>query len=366
MRIVQLVYALGQGGAERFVVNISNEMTKRGHEVTILQLLDDSDGNRSFNKQFLLPETNYINLGFTPGFTINKIKKVCDVIKQLNPDIVHCHLNVIPYIFPLAIRHGSIKFIHTLHSIAQKASGIKIQKPINNWFYKTGRIIPATISEECCISFKQYYNTSKPVIKIDNGTVSVTPSPKFTIVQKELALINPSQKPIFAHVARFSEPKNQRLLIDAFNLLNKNGDEAILIIIGDRFDSDEGRKLKNSACSAVHFLGLKANVGDYLLNSNYFILSSNYEGLPISLIEAMSAGCTPVCTPVGGIPDVIKNGITGYLSDNLSIDNFVSTIRRAIAKPIDKEVITDDFRKRFSIEQCVDKYLNVYNSTLNQ
>ena len=48
-----------------------------------------------------------------------------------------------------------------------------------------------------------------------------------------------------------------------------------------------------------------------------YALCSSYEGMPISLIEAIGVGCIPVCTPVGGIVDVVHNGENGFLSDGI-------------------------------------------------
>lgn len=362
MKIVQMIYSLQQGGAERFVVNISNEMYRKGNEVIIVQLRGVENDSLAFNRQYISDGVRYINLGFDRGISVAKIRKVCKTINDIKPDIVHCHLNVIPYIFPLAFKNNTIKFIHTLHSIAEKASGGAYQKAINRWFYKTARIIPVTISDECRSSFIKFYNYNSSVARIDNGTVESIPTQKFDDVSAELKNINPGNAPVFIHVARFDKAKNQSLLINAFNKLDKEGIDFRLFIIGSGFDSDAGLTLRGKACDKIHFFGLKSNVSDYLLNSDYFILTSIFEGLPISLIEAMSAGCTPVCTPVGGIPDVIEDGKTGYLSKSLEIDDVIATIKRALQKPLDKSQIRNAFKQRFSIEKCADEYISIYKS----
>lgn len=360
MKIIQLIYSLSQGGAERFVVNISNEMARKGNEVFVLQLLDDKVANYSFYVQFLSSEVHYINLGFTKGFSFSKVIKVCKTIEKIKPDVVHCHLNVIPYIFPIAIRRNKRKYIHTLHSIAEKASGAGYQKRINRWFYRTERIIPVTISEECRKSFYRYYNIDKDITFIDNGAEKASTTMLFKDVKQEISSFNLSKVPVFIHVARFSPPKNQVMLIESFNEMHKRGIDFSLLVIGTGFDSPRGMELQKSACEKIHFLGPKSNVGDYLFNSDFFVLSSLFEGLPLSLLEAMSAGCTPICTPVGGILDVIEQNKTGYLSADVTMNSFVKTLMKAISHPLNKNIIKESFDQRFSVKKCVEKYMFRY------
>ena len=61
--------------------------------------------------------------------------------------------------------------------------------------------------------------------------------------------------------------------------------------------------------------------------SDAFCLSSNFEGMPISLIEAFACGCPSVCTPVGGIVNCVRHGETGFLSKSLSEDDYLQAVR---------------------------------------
>ena len=75
----------------------------------------------------------------------------------------------------------------------------------------------------------------------------------------------------------------------------------------------------------VHFFGKVSNVSDYLLNADAFVLTSLFEGLPISLLEALSAGAVPVCTPVGGIINIVTKDI-GFLSEDVSTDAYLKAL----------------------------------------
>ena len=344
MKIIQLIYSLSSGGGERFVVELSNELAVRGNDVTICMLLDDGISTLSFNKQFIAKEVKFHSMKFSPGFSLSKVKKLETYILSENPDIVHCHLNVIPYIFRLAITKHNIKFFHTLHSIASKASGFRCQYLLNRFFYSKEIIKPVTISSQCQQSYKEFYKLDNAA-SINNGCSQVLPSEKFNYVKEEIhKLYHNTKIPIFIHIARYSIEKNQQLLIDVFNKLNDEGMEFVLLVVGNGYNTEAGESLQRQACDKIHFLGEKNNVGDYLLCSDAFCLTSNYEGLPISLLEALSCGVTPICTPVGGIPDVITDGVNGYLSRDISIDAYCQAVKRYIKGSINKQLLIDYFR----------------------
>ncbi len=366
MKIIQLIYGIGSGGAERFVVNLANCLVEMGHEVEVCILLDDSFRENSFLKQFLKPGVSFHSFKFKPGLSLRKIIQVDSYIKSKKPDVVHCHLNVIPYIFALAYRNKGIRFVHTIHTVADKAAGASYQYRLNRFFYKKEIIQPVAISLRCQESFKAFYHLDNAPC-IDNGCVTVEPSSCFEQVGVEVEqLKNGKDIPVFIHVARFDSPKNQDLLIDVFNKLSKEGLEFILLIIGDGFQKVKATELRNRACRYIHFLGVKGNVGDYLMHSDAFCLTSRYEGLPISLLEAMSAGVTPICTPVGGIPDVIQEGVTGYLSEEVTLPSYIAAIRRFLNCKLDATILKQHFKNHFSMQACTKKYIEVYKNFIHE
>ena len=80
MKIIQLIYSLCSGGAERFVVSLSNQLTEMGHDVTVCMLLSDQNDSYVFNRQFLDSRVKFHSMGYLPGFSL---KKVIDVEKYI-------------------------------------------------------------------------------------------------------------------------------------------------------------------------------------------------------------------------------------------------------------------------------------------
>lgn len=364
MKIIQLIYSLCSGGAEKFVVDLSNQLAEDGHDVTICILLKDLDERLVFNKQFLNGKVKFHSMMFDPGFSISKLRKVEKYIKSVRPDILHCHLNVIPYIFKLALTNSFPVIFHTLHNIASETGGTGIQYHLNHYFYKKEKIHPICISEICKKSYEDFYKLDNAPV-VDNGRASIPLSSKIKDVKLEIESCKKTKdSKVFIHVARFNKQKNQQLLIDSFNHLNAEGYDFILLVIGSGFDSEEGMRLRKTACDRIYFLGEKNNVNDYLSCSQAFCLTSTYEGLPISLLEALSCGVTPICTSVGGIPDVIVDGVNGYLASEQDVETYCNAIIRYINKPLSSQFLINFYKENYSMEVCAKKYENIFIETL--
>jgi glycosyltransferase involved in cell wall biosynthesis len=146
-------------------------------------------------------------------------------------------------------------------------------------------------------------------------------------------------------------------------LQNEN---VICLIIGDYVADDKKiyDALLENKPDNVFFMGKVNNVSDYLLNADAFVLSSIFEGAPISLLEALSAGVVPVCTPVGGLKNVIAKDI-GFLSTDVSEDAYTDALETYLHTP---EAVIERlkkngkelFDKMYSMRHCAAQYKKLY------
>jgi glycosyltransferase involved in cell wall biosynthesis len=363
MKILQITYSLGPGGAERFVIDLSNELSIQGHEVTLCVLRDDRIGNFGFYKKEIGENIKYINLKIPTGLSLKNISRLYQLIKNEKPQIVHCHLNLVNYIFPLIIFFLDIRFFHTVHSDAKREVSNQVEYWLRRLFYSNKKMKAITISSQTTFSFVEYYKV-KPYFEITNGRASPKPSLSLAEVKESIEFYRKGQNRVFIHVGTCSQIKNQKLLISTFNRIIQSGEMVVLLIIGSGFDSTLGSELKEMACDKIYFLGEKHNVFDYLLNADAFCLSSFQEGMPMSLIEALSCGCTPICTPVGGIINTITDGKTGYLSKTISESDYFNSILEYLNNPskITRADLKELYYLRFSIEECAKKYICAYTA----
>jgi glycosyltransferase involved in cell wall biosynthesis len=360
MKILHFVYSLGQGGAERFVIDLVNEQSQK-NVVKLYALRDDSVNNLGFFVNEIGEKVQYTNLKITPGFKLQLFSKFNKILKAEKPDVVHCHLDLVNYFFPLSILHRKqIKFVYTIHSHAVAEVKSDLEKVIRCFFFRYKFFIPVAISDETKVTSADYYKL-KDIKVIYNGRKFSGKTKDYGKVLSEIeSLKSAKDSLVFCHLARYDKLKNQKMLINVFNKLRMEGENLLLLIIGNGFDKDP--ELKISAGDHIHFLGAKWNVMDYLSASDAFCLSSLSEGMPISLIEALACGCIPVCTPVGGIVNTIEHGVTGFLSRSVSEEDYLEAVREFIINKnnIDRKRLINYYHNNFSIEQCSNKYMKIY------
>lgn len=359
MKILELHYSTAAAGAERVVVDLSNELSLH-EEVVLCTIEDDSNPASSCYKKELLNSVKYVNLGCQSGLQFKALWRVYNAIKKEKPDIVHAHTDLMCVFLP-ALLCRKTKYVHTLHSIASKRITKQWLYPLYRYFYKN-HIIPITISRICDESYMDFYGMNNSVM-IDNGRSALIITSEFKSVKEEIVGLKlHNDDKVFIHVARCSEAKNQGLLIDAFNRFLNEGNHGILLLLGVGYDDVENAHLLERANKGIYWLGVKNNVADYIANSSFFILSSLWEGAPISLLEAISMGVVPICTPAGGIPDIVKNKKIGFVSRDFSLESFYKTLMEAyVEEPnFNKEGLKKYFKENFSMLKCADNYLQIF------
>ncbi len=362
MKIFHFIYNVGLGGAEHFVVDLANEQSKN-HDVSLYAFRDDSLGNYGFFKEVISDKVNYINLGIEPGLKPGLIWSFYKLLKSEKPGIVHCHLNLVIYFFLLSlVFRRTIRIVYTLHSVAQSEVGSGLERLIWRFFFKRRLVTPVAISPENENSYTSFYKLDHiPVIY--NGLKPHTQTPDFNKITGKIATLKfDPDTLVFCHIGRYSHEKNQKMLVSVFSRLYQEGHNVILLLLGPGFESADD--LKKLAGGNVHFLGIvpNENISDYLMASDAFCLSSVIEGMPIALIEAFACGCTPVCTPVGGMVNAIQHGVTGFLSKTVSEEDYRIAVEEFIKhrKSINRDNLLRFFHENFDIEICASNYMKVY------
>lgn len=363
MKIIQIIYSLNQGGAERFVVDLSNELSKY-HEVYLITTLGDEKGKSNFfYRSEVEKKVNYVNFPMKKGFRLSDVYRLSRFIKKFNADVIHTHLDIVYYFLPYSLFKSKVKFFHTVHNDAYFDGRKKLASSIRKIFYKNNFIVPITISKDSQQSFEKFYSINNPILIYNGRNIPSTTNQFEDVIQEINSLKKNTKDLVFIHVSRYNEKqKNHSMLINVFKDLSSNGLNAILLIIGRDFHNNEPNLISTSG-DRVYFLGEKKNIVDYLKCSDGFFLSSFYEGLPISLLEAISCGCIPVCTPAGGIKDVISNGVNGFISRDFTSAEYKKTICEFLKfrNEIDKTCMIETFKQNYSIHKCALEHLKIYS-----
>ncbi|URL83308.1 glycosyltransferase [Limosilactobacillus fermentum] len=118
-------------------------------------------------------------------------------------------------------------------------------------------------------------------------------------------------------IARFSPQKDQETLIKAVTKLPKDSYKLTFVGDGETLQTNKELVSKYGLNHNIKFVGFKDDISDELINNDVYILSTHYEGLPISIIEAMSYGLPIIASDIGGNNELIKNKENGFLVHNV-------------------------------------------------
>lgn len=363
MKILEIIPQLSQGGAERFVIDLCNELAKE-HEV-VLVVLHNMD-QFGFFRNDLSERVRVVSMNKRMGMDWKLFFRLAQLIRRENPDVVHTHLRAITYlILSLVCRKAKPRFIHTIHSDAKVEAGTGVGKWCRRWAFGTKRVCPVTISEESQRSFENFY--CLPSVMIYNGRPPYHWETDISAVRKELEALKVNKHAeIVINVARIDYAKNQLVLAKAIDQLNREGYAVELVIIGNMADRKIVDEIEILKSPYVHLLDVRKNPRDYMRAADAFCLSSIYEGMPITLIECFSVGTIPLCTPVGGIINMIEDGRNGLLAKSFSQMDIEEMLKRFLHIKEDERLFLKKNALysfgRFAMKRCAERYILLFQT----
>lgn len=361
MKIVEIIPQLGSGGGERFVVDLCNELVK-SNEVHLLYFFRNAEAN--FYEGELNKKVDVKIIQKHSGIDLSLVFKLRRVIKKIRPDVVHTHLNALPYVYLALLGINNVKCFHTVHNDALKEAGTKIMLAIRKRAFKSRKVIAVTISKQSLISFENTYKMTAPLI-YNGRNVDKSMHVSKDVMQEVDEYKLDSTTKILINIAHIDEVKHQDMLVRCVKRLSLEGYDIALILIGRVISLNTKDKIEQENCKNVHILGEKRNPLEYLKCSDVFCLCSLFEGLPISLLEAMGLGLPSVCTPVGGIVDLIKDGKNGFLSSGMSEECYYYALKRFLNMNNEelqhmRECVLNSY-KPFTMTTCAMQYEKLFN-----
>lgn len=352
MKVVQVIPFFGMGGAEIMCESLVYELRKLGHEVVVVSLYNKKTPITTRIEK-ACAEIRYLDK--KAGLDFSMFGKLKKLFEKEKPDVIHSHLYVSKYVFPVAAKM-KIRVVHTIHNVAEKENG-RLERKLNNFFFKHCHLIPVALSELIRDSIVKEYGINKDKIPVIYNGIDLSkclPKTDYSIYGNFKIL----------HIGRFSEQKNHVGLLKAFKSFHDNHSDSELWLIGDGEKKAEIERyvIENKLDDSVKFLGLQSNVYGYLHGADMFILPSHYEGIPMTLIEAMGTGLPIVATAVGGVPDMLDQSCAQLVSvDVLTIANAIENYYHDynLRKTNGEKVLR--MSKCFSSETMACKYLDVYH-----
>lgn len=285
-------------------------------------------------------------------------------LKKLKPDLIHLNGTMFGLIGRLISIFSRKEFIFTYHGLPWGEGRNKLLSSIffliELFLINFGRSITISISimDKNRLQRINFFNKKIEYI-VNSVELNVSSCPKkFSKFKNNtnLKIIN---------VARFSKQKNFARLFEAFNILP---DSFCLTVVGFGTNDEQCINLAKKLCSNkkisnINFIGLSKNISELLSDADIFVLSSDYEGMPLSAIEAMAHGIPLVLPEVGGSHEFESSGAAAIYRPNKP-EELAKTINNLFLRPDKLHKMSkagiDSCNDFFSKNTFIDKMIRIY------
>ncbi|MBU2945655.1 glycosyltransferase family 4 protein [Zobellia uliginosa] len=349
MKVDFLINKMSGGGAERVVSLLANYLVQKGLSIRIITFTGDDNYE-------LDSRIKRIKLHSHPLFhsvVINGFFSLLSFYKNKNnrPDIISSHINLLGYLTIPIARIYNLKLIVSEHNNHYTKSTFAKKILWNNLY-------PLASAVTILTQFDQEYFSKR------NKNVWLMPNPCTFQTVKENDIKFSDSKEILAigDVNRYDHKGFDNLIYIAKSVLTKHPDWTFKIV----GKGDDGitylKKLSEELGikDNIVFTGYRTDIKNLLLNTEIFVLPSRYEGLPMTLLEAMSQGvCCIAFDCISGPSDIITHGENGSLVENQNIDDMVLKLNELISSPEKRKQFKLNASKaldKFSIENVGHKW----------
>jgi len=363
--VLHVITTLNPAGAETLLLNFVTKFNDVNYQNFIAYIY----GNGKLLKENKWEnQVEVFDLTRNGKFDCFSLYRLIKIIKAKKIDIVHTHLVHAGILGKLAARFAGVK-----HIVTTRHYGYEHKE--NKFLYRLEERLTGSVSFVIAISkaVKRYL--------IERNVV---PAEKIIVIYNaiDLEMFNParatqtfqkdSNNLVIGSIGRLHPQKGFNVLLESFQLVSEQLPNVILEIVGDgvlREDLQDQAKKLNIA-DKVRFMGRISyqEIVQKLRQWDLFVISSLWEGFGIAIIEAMAMEKAVIATNVEGIVEIVDDGITGYLVPPKSPTALAQGIIELLSNEIKRiemgKAAREKVLKHFSMEQCVEKTKNVYDSLL--
>ena len=355
MRIAHVVDSMEIGGAETLVSQMCRLQREQGHDPRVYAIASLGPLGEQMRADGFAVQAN---LGqHLPDATRSFFR----TFKESRPDVVHLH-NPTPTVYAaIAARTAGVpSIVSTRHSLVGPPR--RFIAELKYAFAATCCDWVAGICDATVNNMKSIQSVaSRKIVRIYNGAVPVERVAKELWPRKEGFTL--------VFVGRLEPVKNHALLLNAFRAALRSMPNLRLWMVGD---GSERKALESLASelginSQITFWGQQLDVAPFFSAADAFIMSSNSEGLPMSLLQAFSLGLPAIVTDVGGMAEVVRLAQAGFtvpISDPAGMSAAILHLAAGDAER--KQFSTnarDAFQSRFTLQAMVDAYMDLYRNT---
>jgi glycosyltransferase involved in cell wall biosynthesis len=370
-----VITGLGVGGAEHQLVVLARGLQALGSQVSVVTLIEPGPLREELARSGI-PVTSLQMKRSIPG--PGAIFRLAKIVRREKPAVVHAHMfhaNILARVSRMLWR--DIPLVCTIQNVNE------ISSRSNKWNEKTWRdhayrltnFLASDTTAVCDTAVQRYVDVGafrKNQLQCVFNSVDV---PKFARdaeaggrLRKEMGL---EGKIVGVMVSRMEPPKDHALLLRAWAASLQKHPNLHLVFVGDGPDRAALEKLAASLGITGHvtFTGIRKDVRAFLSMADFFLLITLMEGMPVSVLEAGAASLPVIASIAGGIPEAIKDRVTGFLVPPGDQTRLVEAIdammsldakgRAAMGKAAHELVSA-----RYDFDGMVRSYLRVYNGAI--
>lgn len=369
-QILHLITRSDWGGASR-VVKLLSTMTDA--RVTVAcgpggRLIDEleAEGIRVYELPNLERAPHPLN-------DLRALRSIYKLLRAESFDLVHCHSTKAGLLGRIVANWTNTPSIFTVHGWGFYNVEYDWLSPL---IIQGERLLAKRTDAFVCVSQNDLREGKKSDIVegtktfvVHNGVPSLTPSETRTTVS-DLCDID-RDVPVLGAIARLAPQKNPLAILKTAKDLRDSGYEVETVLVGDGPLMEKCKNyIQRHELDRVHLLGFQETALDLLFDFDVFLLPSRFEGFPLTVLESLHAGVPLVAYEVGGVPEAIDHGKTGFLVSKDDHKEFVESVERLLEDDERRlamsECARSTARNDFSAERMVEEYERVYHTVLNE
>lgn len=366
VNVLQLTHGLGFGGMERVIQYLCRSLDKKRFNVIVYCLHKRGDYADELEAEgytvHFYPQKTRITR-YMRGLTVR------NVLNHEQVSILHSH-NTAAFLDGLvgAKLARTPVFIHTDHvrEFPDKRRYMAAEKIASHF---ADEIV--AVSHHVREALIEYEKISPQKISIIYNGTDFSPCQNGDVINavRDEFNIKPGER-VVGCVARLAKQKGFELFMRAAARILRQVPNVRFVIVGDGREYDRLVALGNQLGigSKVCFTGARTDVERILPLFDVFLMTSHYEGMPISLLESMVSSIPVVATAVGGVPEVIQDGVSGYLIDSRDPERISERVIRLLCNDDLRITMGENGRRiyqtHFTVERMAEKYTKLYERYL--
>lgn len=351
--ILFIVRTMGIGGTENVVLQLCEILSGKVNKIVVC-----SSGGVHEKKLQEMGIKHYVIPDIASKNPMDMLKSCWSIKSILNREqitIVHSHHRMAAFYAELIASKSIVKVANAHNTFTDK-------KKLTQLAYRSTKVI--AVGEMVRKNLTEYFEIPKEQVSVIHNAVK--PFDGSIAPIEVLNLEHAKGNVLIGNIGRLSEQKGMSYFIEAAELTAKAHPEARFIIVGDgeeREQLHEQVKIRGLQ-NKVLFLGYRNDIQNVMSQLDFVVLSSLWEGLPLTPIEAYSVGKTVVGTAVDGTPEIIRDGVDGYLVEPRNPIQLAEKMNELIENPEMRESMGSQAMKRyqdeFSFEKLSERYVAFY------